>query len=69
VTGDIATSSATNTLRCPSLKPRLVLAVRLLQGYRATSHWSTHDLLEIFGAIPTEGRVVQDRNRFRENTP
>ncbi len=38
-------------------------AAGLLQGYRATSHWLTVDLLARFGAIPTKGRVVRDRNR------
>jgi cyclohexyl-isocyanide hydratase len=36
----------------------------LLQGYRATSHWAYTELLELFGAIPTTGRVVTDRNRI-----
>ncbi|MCX7380429.1 MAG: DJ-1/PfpI family protein [Alphaproteobacteria bacterium] len=39
-------------------------AAGLLDGYRATSHWVTRPLLPIFGAIPTEGRVVRDRNRI-----
>lgn len=38
-------------------------AAGLLKGYRATSHWATHDLLGLFGALPTEGRIVTDRNR------
>lgn len=38
-------------------------AAGLLKGYKATSHWLTHDLVERFGAIPTRGRVVFDRNR------
>ena len=38
-------------------------AAGLLKGYKATSHWLTHDLVERFGAIPTRGRVVVDRNR------
>jgi putative intracellular protease/amidase len=42
----------------------LLGAAGLLEGYRATSHWATRDLLPIFGAIPTEGRVVRDRNRI-----
>lgn len=42
----------------------LVLAAAgLLSGYRATCHWSSLDQLEMFGAIPTVGRVVRDRNR------
>jgi cyclohexyl-isocyanide hydratase len=42
----------------------LLGAAGLLEGYKATSHWVTTDLLSIFGAIPTEGRVVSDRNRI-----
>lgn len=42
----------------------LLGAAGLLAGYRATSHWLTRDLLPIFGAIPTDGRVVVDRNRI-----
>lgn len=41
----------------------LLGAAGLLQGYKATSHWVTKDMLSIFGAIPTDGRVVTDRNR------
>ena len=39
-------------------------AAGLLDGYRATTHWSSVDELVPFGAIPTAGRVVRDRNRF-----
>jgi len=39
-------------------------AAGLLEGFRATSHWVTRPLLSIFGAIPTDGRVVVDRNRI-----
>jgi len=39
-------------------------AAGLLKGYKATSHWTSVDMLETFGAIPTAGRVVRDRNRF-----
>ena len=39
-------------------------AAGLLRGYRATSHWATHDVLSELGAIPTHGRVVTDRNRI-----
>ncbi len=38
-------------------------AAGLLAGYRATSHWLTVEALARFGAIPTQGRVVRDRNR------
>ena len=41
----------------------LLGAAGLLEGYRATSHWTMKALLPIFDAIPTEGRVVRDRNR------
>jgi cyclohexyl-isocyanide hydratase len=36
----------------------------LLQGYKATSHWACRHLLPLFGAEPTDGRVVVDRNRI-----
>lgn len=39
-------------------------AAGLLDGYKATTHWTSLDYLKPFGAIPTEGRVVRDRNRF-----
>lgn len=38
-------------------------AAGLLDGYKATSHWSCRDALSGFGAIPTDARVVRDRNR------
>jgi cyclohexyl-isocyanide hydratase len=39
-------------------------AAGLLQGYKATSYWDTRDVLKDLGAIPTNGRVVVDRNRM-----
>ncbi len=39
-------------------------AAGLLQGYKATSHWVVRDMLSEFGAIPTDERVVRDRNRI-----
>jgi cyclohexyl-isocyanide hydratase len=35
-------------------------AAGLLQGKRATTHWASHPLLELLGAIPVEQRVVRD---------
>ena len=35
-------------------------AAGLLKGKKATSHWLAKDLLSKFGAIPAEGRVVED---------
>jgi cyclohexyl-isocyanide hydratase len=42
----------------------LLGAAGLLQGYRATTHWMSLDLLPLFGAVPVEERVVIDRNRL-----
>ncbi len=39
-------------------------AAGLLNGYKATSHWVTLDVLTELGAIPTKERVVIDRNRI-----
>lgn len=36
----------------------------LLTGYRATSHWASLKMLEVFGAHPISERVVQDGNRI-----
>jgi cyclohexyl-isocyanide hydratase len=38
-------------------------AAGLLRGYRATTHWLSLPLLEVFGAIAVDERVVVDRNR------
>lgn len=38
-------------------------AAGLLRGYRATTHWASHEWLAAFGAIPVKERVVFDRNR------
>ncbi|MFM1958780.1 MAG: hypothetical protein RL588_297 [Pseudomonadota bacterium] len=35
-------------------------AAGLLRGRRATSHWIVRDMLDHFGAIPTDARVVTD---------
>jgi cyclohexyl-isocyanide hydratase len=37
-------------------------AAGLLNGYRATSHWSAVDQLALLGAEPVRERVVRDRN-------
>jgi len=42
----------------------LLGAAGLLEGYRATTHWMSHELLSLFGAIPVHERFVIDRNRI-----
>lgn len=42
----------------------LLGAAGLLSGYRATTHWMSHDLLAMFGAEPVQQRVVLDRDRI-----
>jgi cyclohexyl-isocyanide hydratase len=42
----------------------LLGAAGLLRGYRATTHWASLSHLAAFGAVPTESRVVVDRNRI-----
>ncbi len=37
-------------------------AAGLLAGKRAACHWTSRDLLPLFGAIPDEARVVRDGN-------
>ncbi len=39
-------------------------AAGLLDGYRATSHWTARSLLPLVGATPVAERVVVDRNRI-----
>ena len=39
-------------------------AAGLLQGYKATSHWTVRDQLSLLGATPVYDRVVHDRNRL-----
>jgi cyclohexyl-isocyanide hydratase len=39
-------------------------AAGLLTGYKATTHWMSHDQLSAFGAIPITSRIVVDRNRI-----
>ena len=39
-------------------------AAGLLKGYKATSHWAARESLADFGALPTDARVVRDRNRI-----
>jgi cyclohexyl-isocyanide hydratase len=41
----------------------LLGAAGLLNGYNATSHWAVREGLGAFGAVPTDARVVVDRNR------
>jgi cyclohexyl-isocyanide hydratase len=39
-------------------------AAGLLRGYKAATHWAFMPLLAMFGATPTDERVVIDRNRI-----
>ncbi len=39
-------------------------AAGLLAGYRAATHWMSMELLPLVDAIPTDERVVRDRNRI-----
>jgi cyclohexyl-isocyanide hydratase len=50
------TSSCTGSL--------LLGCAGLLRGYKAATHWAYMDLLPLVGAIPTNKRVVIDRNRI-----
>jgi cyclohexyl-isocyanide hydratase len=40
----------------------LLGAAGLLNGKRATTHWNSHALLELLGAVPEQARVVRDGN-------
>lgn len=42
----------------------LLGAAGLLRGYRATTHWMSLELLQLFGAEAVTARVVRDRNRI-----
>jgi cyclohexyl-isocyanide hydratase len=42
----------------------ILAAAGLLRGYKATSYWNTREALAEMGAIPTQGRIVTDRNRI-----
>jgi cyclohexyl-isocyanide hydratase len=42
----------------------LLAASGLLTGYKATTHWRSRELLQMFGVEVTEERVVIDRNRI-----
>ncbi len=44
--------------------PLALGAAGLLEGYAATCHWASHELLSYVGAIPKDERVVVDRNRI-----
>jgi cyclohexyl-isocyanide hydratase len=37
-------------------------AAGLLEGRRATTHWASHSMLDLVGAIPERARVVRDGN-------
>ncbi|WP_437905902.1 DJ-1/PfpI family protein [Sorangium sp. So ce327] len=42
----------------------ILAAAGLMQGYKATTHWSTRHILEAFGVECVRARVVVDRNRI-----
>lgn len=44
--------------------PLVLGAAGLLEGYEATCHWASHELLALVGARPVHRRVVVDRNRI-----
>lgn len=39
-------------------------AAGLLRGYKATTHWASHEQLSMFGAEPVQTRVCVDGNRI-----
>ena len=42
----------------------ILAAAGVLQGYRATTHWTSLDVLTAFGVTAEASRVVHDRNRM-----
>ena len=61
----LADRGARATYVCSVCTGSLVLgAAGLLKGYRATTHWVTHDVLTLLGATSVKERVVIDRNRI-----
>jgi cyclohexyl-isocyanide hydratase len=58
---DISASARFTTSVCTG--SLILAAAGLLEGYRATSHWLWREYLALFGAIPTDERVVFDGTR------
>lgn len=42
----------------------LLGAAGLLKGYKASTYWACTDMLEGYGAVYQQGRVIKDRNRI-----
>ncbi|MDR1777190.1 MAG: DJ-1/PfpI family protein [Desulfovibrio sp.] len=61
----LAAQAKTCRYLCSICTGALILgAAGLLEGYKATTHWQSLDILPLFGAEPQSRRVVMDGNRI-----